>query len=548
MKSTKRDYLILFFGGCILGIISFIFVYGYRVLDFTYDAWLLQGTGYSGDLTQHYLGWVFLRDSKWSFPLGLIDGLAYPNKISVIYTDSIPLFAFIFKILSPILPKTFQYFGLWGVICFALQGGISAIIIKKFTNSKAVCLISSLFFIFSPIVFKRMFFHTALAAHWIILLAICIWIYSDHFQSLKRKLLVWCGLIFLCVVSNLYFTPLVMGIMLCSFVQDFIKTKKFVDSIIVFVCTIATTFIFMFIFGGFYGGVSTKMSGLGTFSLNLNGLYNPLGNSYFLSSHPLANAGQVEGFSYLGLGMLFLFVIALFIKLLNITPSKSLKEKFLEILPYGIAIVVFTLLAISPVITINNTTLVSIKFPKFIMDILSIFRSSGRFIWPVYYMIFIFAISTIVKLNKNTVSVIVLSTFLIIQLMDIKDMIANNRNFFINEKVYTSTLKSEKWDEFAKKYNHIMFYEPLWEIYKNADIAYNFAVYAHNNGMTLNGTYFSRDLSKQIDEITLQHFEELKKENIPDDTLYIFTTKIPSGDYGLKYYDIDGYKVGVRVK
>ncbi len=69
-----------------------------------------------GDPSQHYLGWEFYRRSDWFFPLGLTDQLAYPLKTSVIYTDSIPLFAVFFKLFRHILPAQFQYFGIWGVV------------------------------------------------------------------------------------------------------------------------------------------------------------------------------------------------------------------------------------------------------------------------------------------------------------------------------------------------------------------------------------------------------------------------------------------------
>lgn len=121
----KHDGTAVFTGGCIIGFLLFIWIFGVRVLDVTYDAWLLQGTAQGGffqDLTQHYMGWLYLRESDWSFPLGLIENLSYPDKISIIYMDSIPVFALLFKLFSPILPETFQYFGWWGASCFVFQG------------------------------------------------------------------------------------------------------------------------------------------------------------------------------------------------------------------------------------------------------------------------------------------------------------------------------------------------------------------------------------------------------------------------------------------
>ena len=91
----------------LIGAIVFILIYGVKVLDVTRTEWLYRG----GDLQQHYYGWEFFRKSEWTFPIGNFNTLSYPNYASIIFTDSIPLFAVIFKIFSGILPQTFQYFG-----------------------------------------------------------------------------------------------------------------------------------------------------------------------------------------------------------------------------------------------------------------------------------------------------------------------------------------------------------------------------------------------------------------------------------------------------
>ena len=43
----------------VLGAILFIAIYGVRILDPTYDEWLFAG----GDLTQHYIGWLYFRET-----------------------------------------------------------------------------------------------------------------------------------------------------------------------------------------------------------------------------------------------------------------------------------------------------------------------------------------------------------------------------------------------------------------------------------------------------------------------------------------------------
>ena len=144
-----------------LGAICFVLIYGLRVLDPTYDDWLLRG----GDLTQHYIGWEFFRSSEWKFPIGLMDRISYPNDVSVIFTDSIPVFAVIFKAFSPILPTTFQYFGWWELLCFILQAVYSAKLLYCFTRDKVLSVFGSILFVVAPVFITRVFFHTALSSY-----------------------------------------------------------------------------------------------------------------------------------------------------------------------------------------------------------------------------------------------------------------------------------------------------------------------------------------------------------------------------------------------
>ena len=182
---TKTYYILV----AITGMATFVALYGWNVLNPSYDDWLFVGPG---DLMQHYLGWCFYRRGDWTFPIGLTNNLAYPDYSSVIYTDSIPLFAVFFKLLSPILPKTFQYFGLWGIISFVLQGIFSVMILQELKVGKAQAYIASFIFMLSPIVIERMYRHTALGAHWIILASIYLFVrHKKDYDNIKKSAICW---------------------------------------------------------------------------------------------------------------------------------------------------------------------------------------------------------------------------------------------------------------------------------------------------------------------------------------------------------------------
>ena len=341
--------------GCILGGFIFVLIYGVSVLDVTNIDWLTHSKDNEGlwDLTQHYLGWVFYRNSHWHFPLGLADGL-YSNPVSIVYTDSIPLFAFLCKILSPILPETFQYFGIFGFITYFLTGGFGALIIAKFTNNPIFTGLSAIILAISPVLTKRMFYHTALSAHFLILIAFALWIYRDsNFLSIdsKNKLHLkksyigfWCLLTVCSALVNAYYTPMIVGILLLSCLQDLISRGKNNTPIISHVSTvfasILTTAITAFSFGYFYGDVAPSTGGLTNLSFNLNQLINP--NNYLcqienynynlasqsyskvLPGLNVVSGWQEEGFSYLGLGIIAaLIVLIIFLIIKSFSPETS---------------------------------------------------------------------------------------------------------------------------------------------------------------------------------------------------------------------------------
>ena len=123
--------------GALLGVLVFLAVYGVRVLDPTSVDWILNSL--SPDPIQHYLGWELFRRSPVHLPyIGANYNAVYPFRTSVLFTDSLPLAALFFKLLGGILPTRFQYFGWWGLLCYALQGGLAQAVIARIAGVQPI--------------------------------------------------------------------------------------------------------------------------------------------------------------------------------------------------------------------------------------------------------------------------------------------------------------------------------------------------------------------------------------------------------------------------
>lgn len=561
--SLEKQYFykkkFVFISGCLIGALIFICIYGIKVLDFTYDGWLMTG----GDLSQHYMGWRIFRKSGWNFPIGLMDGATYPFKVSTIYMDTIPIFAITFKIISPILPETFQYFGLWGIMSFMLQGGIAALIIEKVSKNVSLCILSSLFFIVQPIVISRMFAHTALAGQWIILLAIYMYIELDEQYSIKNKMLIWALLSWLSTMIHMYFVPMIMILNFCFWIKEYLKNRKLIFSISSIFISIITILITLFILGAFYGSVSIGSDGLGFYSANINALFNPIGFSYFLKDLPLATSGQYEGLAYLGFGVLTLLIIVIFLELdeiesYNFKEFKSYPLSHTNKFTLLIATIMLIVLALSPKIGLNSKILLDVKYPKIVEKLLSVFRSSGRFMWPVCYLIIIYTIKELSIRSKRVQLSIIIIICSILQIGDLSNILIQKKEEFNVNVKYESRLQAEGWGELVQKgYKHIVFMSEINDISPDNKLIYDFSKYATENNLTLNDGYLARKDNDGIEKIRKEYWNKLKEDFIDENVIYVFKdinleeisfmSGIPD-NISINYYNMDGVIIGIKGK
>lgn len=562
-RHWKHEYRNLFLLGGLIGVLCFICVYGIRILDVTYDAWLMNT---DIDLRQHYLGWCHFRNSDWHLPIGLIDSLSYPTSVSVIWTDSIPLFAVVFKLLRGILPETFQYFGWFGLISFALQGGIAALLIRKATDCKLLCLLTTPFFILSFPILQRLYYHTALAAQWIPMLALLIWFYYDRKKTVKMCV-VWAGMGVLCVFVHSYFVPMVGLLLLGSLADEIIRSHEkkstFHRLFLVMASFCTAVLASLFILGAFYENASPIGEGIGTFGSNLNTFINPLNHSALFSGLPLYYDFQYEGFGYLGAGMLLLFIGAIGILSMvwvrnRIHINKSFLKRHASELVLTITALVFILLAVLPMVTIGDIKLLGVPYPSFIKNLMNIFRSNGRFIWVPMYVIMFGTIAIYVRylpynkekqssddhkersqnnntkrasgnidrrIHRNTILAAIMVFGLLLQFVDASKMIGEKQNYFMKtEQTYEPFWNQMEEVGSLSQYKHFVF------MYPENDWMMDTAYYAYFHDMTLNHYYYARSYEKQIMNQIEQYYNELAQGMIRDDVIYIFRENDISGN------------------
>lgn len=523
VNEPKRISAKLLFTICaLIGAIVFIGIYSVRVLDFSNVGWLFDN---DSDLRQHYVAWCRFRTDPWRFPFGLIDSLSYPNSMSVIYTDSIPIFAVAFKILGPVLPQTFQYFGLFGILSFMLMGGFASILLRRFIESDIQCIIGSVFYVASSTVIHRMYYHTALAAQWIVVAALVLWVYNELIPSNDRRIIYWALMGFVCVGIHSYFLPMVGMILAVTIITQIARKKvSFFASVPVFLSFCASGLVNLYILGAFYGGTSPSGPGLGTFNSNLNTFINPWEIGQFIPRLNLFYDFQYEGMAYLGAGILLLFFIVaggMVFRTVRKIPEKAFHTDPI----YGrmtlLLVAVSFLAAVFPNFSFNSIKLFWAPVPGILEKILGIFRSNGRLVWPAMYILMTAAISFTAYTFRRyrQIGTIVLACALILQIADMTNALA------ARHAIYSVDHPSDTmWDDpaasaFVEGKSEFIF------LYDENDISMPTAYYGYFHNMRQNNYYFARDIGDKVRAEIDTYRAELAAGNIRDDAVYVIRQK-----------------------
>ncbi len=430
LRAFSKTPSFFFIVGAALGAIFFIYLYGLGSLNVSNLGYVLN---VGGDAIQHQLGWEYYRDAAWSFPIGSIDGLASLYQTSVTLTDSIPIFAIFFKLISFMLPDSFQYIGIWTLVCYLLQGGFAALIFKKFTDSKAVAFLGTTFLIVSPMIIARAFTHESLAGQWIILLAIWQLLSFRNNDNFVKQTIGWTLTLVVAVMVHPYFLPMAGLIMLISVIQNHSSwSRTLLKAGIPAVVSVVT----FWAIGGLMGhGTESPVWDIvnGNYNADILSLVNPIISSAFVKQIAASPFDNSENLNYLGLGIILLIPVIFALWTIDMARAKkklsdlwsslkhsSTKRKILIIGLVSAMIIV----AMGEPIRFAGKQLFTIPTPHFVESIWAMFRSNGRLLWPITYIV---AISTIVffikyfskKRFKSVYLAVFLLPFAIIQVVDI---------------------------------------------------------------------------------------------------------------------------------
>lgn len=433
-RMPKKRIIVLL--GALLGAAAFLVLYGVGPLDPANDTWIWYGYDET-DLHQHYAGWLGFRSSRWQFPLAQADALAYPCTagVNITFSDALPCISILFKLLAPWLPAQFQWFGLYELAAFMLQGAAAALLLALFMPNLFAVGAGTVLFVFSPVMVERTFRHVALSSHYIVLFALCAYLAGR--RNKRCYMGVFWFLSALAVGITPYFLPMVAIFALLLAIERLLESRRPLASALLFFGTCASGYASGVVLGSLNNGYSSSRENYGVFSLNLNAVINPRSCGGYTWSRILPQRpqlyGQYDGFSYLGFGVLAMLAVVAAAALVLAVRRRDCRAALAALLHRNTVLlcgmVFLTVFAVTNVVCFDDHELLNIALPEKFIALCGIFRASGRMFYPVFYLLMLTAVVGLHRLlaralRREKLFPWVLAVFVCLQMFDLSGVIA----------------------------------------------------------------------------------------------------------------------------
>lgn len=520
----------------VIGGLAFFLVTGGTILNPGNIRWLMDG-----DREMNLLGWMFFRNAPvLQQPFGANWQYGMEISSSTVYSDSISLLAFPFKLIKACLPEPFQYFGIWTLLCFLLQSFFAWKLLDRLTDGVWHKVFATLFFVLAPPFLWRIHWHLSLGGHWLILAALYLY-FSCRFRPLP-----W----ILVLLAASLITPILLAMTILVFLAALVKHYSNGElSVLGGIKTLATTIpllLFTMWEAGYFMVSAVGAGGFGYYRTSLLGFIDPgivTGDggaswSYLLRNLPKA-PGNYEGYCFLGTGMILLLVVAGAEMLRCRAASIDWRRLWPLLLVFAFSVV----FALSNSVAIGPHVIFHYDVPPILERFIDPFRASGRFIWLAYYMIMVGVLTVVLKGFGRTASLLLISLCFIVQVVDSWKAMASNMRAYEDRSTQAS-LDSPFWRNAARRYKKILYVLP-----RDAWDNYALCFFAAANDLPINIGHWARFDANRLEAARLKLFESIKDGQLDSDALYVFESA-PCWEWAalrIRHGDssgvVDGFKI-----
>ena len=498
-----------------LGLAWYLAAGGWSTLWPTHTSWV-----FHSDWRQHWMGWLFFRDAPWTFPLGSVPSLLYPVGTTIGFTDSNPIVSILLKPFSAWMPAEVQFIGPWLAVCFICQGYFAAALAGLVTKDKAQQILAAMMFVASPVLAVRLG-HDTLCAHWILLALLYLGL-RQYSGARETSRAMWQSTALVVFAAGTHPYLAAMSFVLALAVFGRLLADRLCSPVRAAVAALVTTgsMLGMFwIIGYLSTGASPASSGFGEYSSDLLTLINPdvLSNLFFEKLRFPTQGPQWEGIGFLGLGGVAAAALAA-VRVIAARPNVARRVWIM-----GGACVLLACYALSRHITFAGATILdaSVLYQPF-TGIVTAFRASGRFIWPLHYVLLLAGVWGVIRLGERRGASIGAAALVVVVVLQITDVRVDR--FWLAPKEFRQAPVAE----FALargKFKHLAL-APMQVLgvcgdpYEE-DHVYRFMLLAYRLKLTYNSGIYARVDAPRVSRACLAQDQNLDAGRADADTIYV---------------------------
>jgi len=281
-----------------------------------------------------------------------------------------------------------------------------------------------------------------------------------------------------------------------------------------FINVFTLAIIFRYVLGiSLSNQIAISKTPYGAYPWNLLSLFNPRDWPRFLTFYP-ARDSSFETFSYPGLGILLILLLATVLAIKDRRSSLGLIFKYASLASVSVVLLLF---AITNRVGIGELR-INIFESSLIEEKLSMFRASARMAWPFLYALIFASIIFVIKKMGKKKSIPILFFSLTVQFADVR--VAPDFLFPQNgEKyVYTSPSIDPEWMKVKGKYRRMLVLPS-----PNSDFAGwpEMAIVANEIGAETNAAYVARFNSDELKTVKNQIVEAINSGNYDSESIYV---------------------------
>lgn len=491
----------------LIGAAVIAYTFGPHILPPSHTGWMLTGT-IGPDPVQYWLGYTFFKRAPWTWPPGLNPDWGLEIGSSVFYSDSIPLLAFAFKALHPVV-EVAQYWGMWLFACGALQAVMAWRLVGLVTPHPLPRLAGAALFALSPTMLNRLGGHFALGAHFLLLagLYLCLtrarpWV----------RLVQWAGLVLAASLIHSYLLPMVAGLWASDWLGRAIARDRRGVALALELPLVPGAGVLGLWLAGFFAlraGFGGTWGGYGEMQLDLLAPFDP---PPWGALWDLPGPDHWEtGHSYAGLGALLALAVGAFAYLRR--PWPWLRARW----PLVLGLSVMLAVAISHRVSVGGRVFEAVALPERLLAYADALRASERFLWPFAYALLLAAVVATVRGFGARRAGVVLCVLVVVQAADMQPGFARLARYFpAGPAVAPLRLADPFWAEAARRYVRVRLAPTGMQARHWEEIA----VFAATAGLATDAVYLARLDPDRVAALNARVAEELWSGRFEAGSLY----------------------------